>query len=176
MMWRGGCIIRSVFLGKIKEAYDKQPGPHQPAARPLLQGQVEAAQAAWRRVVPRRSSWASPSPRFSALAFYDAYRTERLPANLCRRSGTISEHTPTSDSKAKGRVLPHRVDRGAVELLPRAPMRVARHEQSQRMLVAQSGGPTSVINSSLRGVVETCLEMPEHSARSMPAITASRAC
>ncbi len=84
LMWRGGCIIRSAFLGKIKEAFDSDPELDQPAARPLLHGRRSRTPrrrgGGWWR---RRSSWASRCRRCrSALAFYDGYRRERLPANL----------------------------------------------------------------------------------------------
>ena len=84
LMWRGGCIIRSAFLGKIKEAFDKNPSSDQPAARSVLpQGDQATAQRSWRKVVALAARKGIPVPAFStALAFFDAYRSERLPANL----------------------------------------------------------------------------------------------
>jgi 6-phosphogluconate dehydrogenase len=83
LMWRGGCIIRSVFLGKIKEAFDKDPELANLLLDDYFRGQVDAAQAAWRRVVARAVEMGIPVPAMSsALAFYDGYRRERLPANL----------------------------------------------------------------------------------------------
>jgi 6-phosphogluconate dehydrogenase len=83
LMWRGGCIIRSVFLGKIKEAFDKDPGLSNLLLDAYFQGQVDAAQAAWRRVVAKAVEVGIPVPAMSsALTFYDGYRRERLPANL----------------------------------------------------------------------------------------------
>ena len=84
LMWRGGCIIRSAFLGKIKEAFDKQSEAVEPAARPVLQeGRSRTASvpgATWWRMAAKKGI---PVPAFStALAFYDGYRSERLPANL----------------------------------------------------------------------------------------------
>jgi 6-phosphogluconate dehydrogenase len=83
LMWRGGCIIRSRFLGRIKEAFDRDPA----LANLLLDGffrdAVEECQAAWRRVVAHAALAGIPVPAFaSALAFYDGYRRERLPASL----------------------------------------------------------------------------------------------
>jgi 6-phosphogluconate dehydrogenase len=83
LMWRGGCIIRSVFLGKIKEAFDQNPALTNLLLDPYFQAQVEAAQGAWRRVVAKAVELGIPVPAMSsALAFFDGYRRERLPANL----------------------------------------------------------------------------------------------
>jgi 6-phosphogluconate dehydrogenase len=83
MMWRGGCIIRSVFLGEIKKAFEDDPELTNLLLDPYFMGEVEAAQAAWRRVVARAVELGVPVPAMSsALAFYDGYRSERLPANL----------------------------------------------------------------------------------------------
>ncbi len=83
LMWRGGCIIRSVFLGKIKEAFDQNPALTNLLLDPYFKAQVEAAQAAWRRVVAKAVELGIPAPAMaSALAFFDGYRRERLPANL----------------------------------------------------------------------------------------------
>ncbi|MBE7552945.1 MAG: decarboxylating NADP(+)-dependent phosphogluconate dehydrogenase [Anaerolineales bacterium] len=83
LMWRGGCIIRSVFLGKIKEAFDKNPELSNLLLDPYFKEQVEAAQAAWRRVVAKAVEMGISVPAMSsALAFFDGYRRERLPANL----------------------------------------------------------------------------------------------
>ncbi|MCB0252425.1 MAG: NADP-dependent phosphogluconate dehydrogenase, partial [Anaerolineae bacterium] len=83
LMWRGGCIIRSVFLGKIKDAYDAEPGLGNLLLAPYFTDAVETAQAGWRRVVARAVEMGIPVPAMSsALAFFDGYRRERLPANL----------------------------------------------------------------------------------------------
>jgi 6-phosphogluconate dehydrogenase len=83
LMWRGGCIIRSVFLDKIKEAYDRDPRLVNLLMDPYFQSQVESAQPAWRRVTAAAIVHGIPVPALaSALAFYDSYRRERLPANL----------------------------------------------------------------------------------------------
>ena len=83
MMWRGGCIIRSVFLGKIKEAFDKNPALSNLLLDDYFRGEVEAAQAAWRRVVSKAVEMGLPVPAMaSALAFFDGYRRARLPQNL----------------------------------------------------------------------------------------------
>jgi 6-phosphogluconate dehydrogenase len=83
LMWRGGCIIRSIFLGKIKEAFDRNPSLGNLLLDPYFKAQVEGAQAAWRRVVAKAVEIGIPVPAMaSALAFYDGYRHERLPANL----------------------------------------------------------------------------------------------
>jgi len=83
LMWRGGCIVRSVFLGRIKEAFDRDPTLRNLLLDPYFKGQVESAQASWRRVVSKAVDLGIPVPAMSsALAFYDGYRCERLPANL----------------------------------------------------------------------------------------------
>ncbi|HTY87707.1 MAG TPA: decarboxylating NADP(+)-dependent phosphogluconate dehydrogenase [Candidatus Acidoferrum sp.] len=83
LMWRGGCIIRSVFLGKIKEAFDKNPKLSNLMLDPFFRKAVKECQRAWRNVVAMAAKKGIPVPAFStALAFYDAYRSERLPANL----------------------------------------------------------------------------------------------
>jgi 6-phosphogluconate dehydrogenase len=83
LMWRGGCIIRSVFLGKIKEAFDKNPKLSNLMLDPFFRKAIKDCQRAWRNVVAMAAKKGIPVPAFStALAFYDGYRTERLPANL----------------------------------------------------------------------------------------------
>tara|TARA_B100000029_G_scaffold6399_2_gene6903 strand:- start:275 stop:1726 length:1452 start_codon:yes stop_codon:yes gene_type:complete len=83
MMWRGGCIIRSRFLGKIKEAYEKHPRLPNLMLDIYFKGQIRRSQKGWRNVVAVAAKRGIPVPAFSAaLAFYDSYRSERLPANL----------------------------------------------------------------------------------------------
>jgi len=83
LMWRGGCIIRSVFLGKIKDAFDADPALANLLLAPYFQEAMAAAGGAWRRVVAAAVQLGIPVPALSsALAFYDGYRRARLPANL----------------------------------------------------------------------------------------------
>jgi len=83
LMWRGGCIIRSAFLGKIKEAYDSNPSLENLLLSPYFTRQVVSVQGGWRRVVAKAVKAGIPTPAMSsALAFFDGYRHERLPANL----------------------------------------------------------------------------------------------
>jgi 6-phosphogluconate dehydrogenase len=83
LMWRGGCIIRSVFLGKIKEAFDRNPKLTNLLLDKFFRKAVKDCQRAWRNVVASAAKKGIPVPAFStALAFYDAYRSEQLPANL----------------------------------------------------------------------------------------------
>ena len=83
LMWRGGCIIRSVFLGKIKEAFDREPGLVNLLLAPFFSEAVSEAQPAWRRVVSLAAQLGVPMPAIgSALAYFDGYRHARLPANL----------------------------------------------------------------------------------------------
>jgi 6-phosphogluconate dehydrogenase len=83
LMWRGGCIIRSVFLGKIKEAFDKNPKLANLMLDPFFKQAIKDAQRSWRNVVSTAVKKGIPVPAFSsALAFYDAFRSAVLPANL----------------------------------------------------------------------------------------------
>jgi 6-phosphogluconate dehydrogenase len=83
LMWRGGCIIRSAFLGKIKEAFGKTPKLSNLLLDPFFRKAIKDCQRSWRNVVAMAAKKGIPVPAFStALAFYDAYRSERLPANL----------------------------------------------------------------------------------------------
>jgi 6-phosphogluconate dehydrogenase len=83
LMWRGGCIIRSAFLGKIKDAFDQNPDLKNLLLDPFFKEKIEASQQSWRNVVATAMSNGIPIPALStALAYFDGYRTERLPANL----------------------------------------------------------------------------------------------
>ena len=83
LMWRGGCIIRSVFLGKIKEAFEHNPELSNLLLDPFFKEKVEGAQAGWRRVCAAALTNGIPIPAFTtALCYFDGFRTERLPANL----------------------------------------------------------------------------------------------
>jgi 6-phosphogluconate dehydrogenase len=82
-LWRAGCIIRSVFLGKIKTAFDKTPDLSNLLLDDYFEGVIDTCQASWRRVVIKAVELGVPLPAFSsALAFFDGYRCEQLPANL----------------------------------------------------------------------------------------------
>ena len=83
LMWRGGCIIRSRFLGNIKDAYDKNPKLDNLLLDDFFRDAIHDSQASWRKVVASAIELGVPTPCFStALAFYDGYRSDRLPANL----------------------------------------------------------------------------------------------
>jgi 6-phosphogluconate dehydrogenase len=85
LMWRGGCIIRSVFLAKIKEAFEKNPklANVNLMLDPFFRKALNSSHRAWRNVVAAAVKKGIPVPALStALAFYDGYRSERLPANL----------------------------------------------------------------------------------------------
>jgi 6-phosphogluconate dehydrogenase len=82
-IWRGGCIIRARFLQKITEAYRQRPDLVNLLLDPYFKQQIERAQGSWRRVVALAATYGIPAPAFmSALAYYDGYRSEQLPANL----------------------------------------------------------------------------------------------
>ena len=83
LMWRGGCIIRSTFLGKIKDAYDKNPELSNLLLDPYFKSLIQSLVPAWRKVVANAALCGIPTPAFSsALSYFDGYTTERLPANL----------------------------------------------------------------------------------------------
>jgi 6-phosphogluconate dehydrogenase len=83
MIWRGGCIIRAHFLNRIKEAYDRNPQLANLLLDPYFKEIIDRSQDNWRKVVSTAIELGIPTPAFSsALAYYDSYRSERLPANL----------------------------------------------------------------------------------------------
>ncbi|UCG27151.1 MAG: decarboxylating NADP(+)-dependent phosphogluconate dehydrogenase [Bacteroidales bacterium] len=83
LMWRGGCIIRSVFLGKIKEAFENNHGLKNLLLDPYFKTIVENSQDSWRRVCATALSHGIPVPALTtALCYFDGYRSERLPANM----------------------------------------------------------------------------------------------
>jgi len=83
LMWRGGCIIRSVFLGEIKKAFDKNPNLANLLLNPFFKKAIKSCTRSWRKVVSTAVKKGIPVPAFStALAFFDGIRSERLPANL----------------------------------------------------------------------------------------------
>ena len=104
LMWRGGCIIRSVFLGKIKDAFDENPSLKNLLLDPFFKEAVESGQEAWRRVVVAAAQTGIPMPAMSsALAFFDGYRTERLPANLLQaQRDYFGAHTYERVDKPRG--------------------------------------------------------------------------
>jgi len=104
LMWRGGCIIRSAFLGKIKEAYEKNPALDNLLLDPFFKDAVENAQDAWRRVIKTAVDLGIAVPTLSAaLAFYDGYRCDRLPANLLQaQRDYFGAHTYERLDKARG--------------------------------------------------------------------------
>ncbi len=104
LMWRGGCIIRSVFLGKIKQAFDKKPKLENLLLDPFFKSAVRKAQGSWRRVVMTAIKLGIPVPAISAaLTFYDGYRHERLPANLLQaQRDYFGAHTYERVDKPRG--------------------------------------------------------------------------
>jgi 6-phosphogluconate dehydrogenase len=104
LMWRGGCIIRSVFLGKIKEAFDTDPDLVNLLLAPFFTQAVENAQASWRRVICKSVELGIPMPAIgAALAYYDGYRAARLPANLLQaQRDYFGAHTYERLDKPRG--------------------------------------------------------------------------
>ncbi len=104
LMWRGGCIIRSAFLGNIKEAFDKNPELENLLLDPFFKEAIDKAQAGWRRVVATAALNGIPVPTFAtALAYYDGYRSERLPANLLQaQRDYFGAHTYERLDKPRG--------------------------------------------------------------------------
>jgi 6-phosphogluconate dehydrogenase len=104
LMWRGGCIIRSVFLGNIKAAYDKNPELANLLLDDFFSSALNKYQASWRKALVHAIEVGVPTPAFStALAFYDGYRTERLPANLLQaQRDFFGAHTYERVDKPRG--------------------------------------------------------------------------
>jgi 6-phosphogluconate dehydrogenase len=104
LMWRGGCIIRSRFLGKIKEAYDKKPAPENLLLDNFFSAAISKYQASWRKALVHAVELGVPTPVFSsALAFFDGFRTGRLPANLLQaQRDYFGAHTYERTDKPRG--------------------------------------------------------------------------
>jgi 6-phosphogluconate dehydrogenase len=104
LMWRGGCIIRSVFLGDIKKAFDKNPNLVNLLLDPFFKRAVTKSLPCWRRVVSAAIKLGVPMPAISsALAYYDGYRHERLPANLLQaQRDYFGAHTYERVDKPRG--------------------------------------------------------------------------
>ena len=104
LMWRGGCIIRSVFLGKIKEAFDTNPDITNLLLDPFFRDKMERAQNGWRNVVSVAITGGIPVPAISsALGYFDGYRCERLPANLLQaQRDYFGAHTYERSDRPRG--------------------------------------------------------------------------
>jgi 6-phosphogluconate dehydrogenase len=104
LMWRGGCIIRSIFLGRIKEAFDAEPGLPNLLLSSYFRDKIDSAQSAWRRVAAAALTHGVAAPAMtSALAYFDGYRAERLPANLLQaQRDYFGAHTYERTDRPRG--------------------------------------------------------------------------
>ena len=104
LMWRGGCIIRSQFLSDIKEAYEKNPELENLLLADFFSEAMAKADAGWRKAVIQGIELNVPTPTFSsALAYFDGYRTARLPANLLQaQRDYFGAHTYERTDKPRG--------------------------------------------------------------------------
>ncbi|EDM25040.1 6-phosphogluconate dehydrogenase [Lentisphaera araneosa HTCC2155] len=104
LMWRGGCIIRSVFLGNIKDAFDENADLENLLLNDFFKDAIHKSQEGWRRTVVKGIELGIPTPCFStALAFYDSYRSEVLPANLLQaQRDYFGAHTYERLDKPRG--------------------------------------------------------------------------
>lgn len=104
LMWRGGCIIRSAFLGEINKAYQENPGLENLLLNDYFKLEIENSQSGWRSVINRAVNAGLPVPAISsALAFFDGYRNERLPANLLQaQRDYFGAHTYERLDKPRG--------------------------------------------------------------------------
>ncbi|HDD61328.1 MAG: phosphogluconate dehydrogenase (NADP(+)-dependent, decarboxylating) [Chloroflexota bacterium] len=104
LLWRGGCIIRSAFLREINQAFDKDPELENLLLDSYFRGEIDNAQSGWRRVIARAAETGIPTPAMSsALAFYDGYRSGRLPANLLQaQRDYFGAHTYERVDKPRG--------------------------------------------------------------------------
>ena len=107
LMWRGGCIIRSMFLGEIKKAFKRNPDLVNLLVDKFFKKVVVSRQAAWRRVVVKAAQLGIPTPCLSsALAYFDGYRSDRLPANLLQaQRDYFGAHTYERVDKPRGQVF-----------------------------------------------------------------------
>jgi 6-phosphogluconate dehydrogenase len=104
LMWRGGCIIRSIFLSDIKAAFDKNPSLENLLLDGFFSGALNKYQSSWRKALIKAIELGVPTPAFStALAFYDGFRTARLPANLLQaQRDFFGAHTYERTDKPRG--------------------------------------------------------------------------
>jgi 6-phosphogluconate dehydrogenase len=104
LLWREGCIIRAQFLERIKEAFDATPDLANLLLAPYFRAAIDRSQTAWRRVVAAAVTHGLPVPAFSsALAYYDGYRSARLPANLLQaQRDYFGAHTYERVDKPRG--------------------------------------------------------------------------
>jgi len=107
LMWRGGCIIRSKFLGKIKEAFDQNPNLNNLLCDPFFKSKVTEVLPGWRQVCSQAILSGTPLPGItSALSYYDGLRTERLPANLLQaQRDFFGAHTYERIDKPRGQAF-----------------------------------------------------------------------
>ncbi|HEC85673.1 MAG TPA: decarboxylating NADP(+)-dependent phosphogluconate dehydrogenase [Thioploca sp.] len=104
LMWRGGCIIRSQFLGNIKQAFEKNPDLENLLLDDFFANEIKRVEAGWRKAITIGIELGIPTPTFSsALAFYDGYRSYRLPANLLQaQRDYFGAHTYERVDKPRG--------------------------------------------------------------------------
>ncbi len=104
LMWRGGCIIRSRFLGKIRDAYDKNPELNNLLLDDFFKTAIDERQGSWRHVIAKAAVMGVPVPAMSTgLAFYDGYRHAWLPANLLQaQRDYFGAHTYERTDKPRG--------------------------------------------------------------------------
>ena len=139
-IWRGGCIIRARFLQKITEAYAREATLANLLLDPYFRGEIERARANWRQAVATAATHGMPAPAFiSALAYYDGYRSERLPANLLQaQRDYFGAHTYERVDAPRGQVLPPRLARPEAPAV-RRPIAKKTRRRSRRAIVLGSG-------------------------------------
>ena len=104
LLWRGGCIIRSVFLEQIKDAYDKDKNLSNLLMDPFFNEIINKSQKGWRFIIKEAVSYGIPTPAMSsALAYFDGYKSERLPSNLLQaQRDYFGAHTYERIDKERG--------------------------------------------------------------------------
>jgi len=105
LMWKGGCIIRSAFLANIKDAFDNNPQLENLLLDGFFRSAIHVAQKGWRRVAAKAIELGIPTPAIvSGLAYYDGYRSGRLPANLLQaQRDYFGAHTYERIDKSRGK-------------------------------------------------------------------------
>ena len=127
LMWRGGCVIHSRFLGDIKKAFDQNPNLTNLLLDGFFKQAIQGCQQAWRAVVAAAVTSGIPVPAFStALAFYDGFRSARLPANLLQAQRDYFARIRTRGS----------IDRGGNSFTPIGPGTAVK---SRRVATTYSG-------------------------------------
>ena len=145
-MWRGGCIIKSVFLGDITSAYQKTQNLESLLFDDFFNKAAHKAQPGWRRIVAQAVLWGIPTPAFStALAFFDGYRSEVVPANILQAQVSKRSRLPQD--------LPMPTPHPSVTTSVRTPSRSSPARRTPSSPWARTSVSTSVLSRRVRTLI-----------------------